>query len=286
MIALPFLILSAAIHLILGFGVSQLPPPGQPVNPQAIEVTVVDKNPSERRQTVRQALIPPSMLVSPSKDRARFQSEKEQWVKREMRSKNVGLTVNGNTDRSVAKNDSKSGKPQTKTKTESDDETGDLPRVPSKTLSDLGQDLLVTSRNSDELPDIAEGPITALNSERFIYYSFFSRVQDRIYPLWTRAFQDVLDRMPMSEQNRTVGKIWRTEVEIIIDSEGRFEKALVMRSSGLDSLDQAPVRAFREAAFFPNPPSGMVQADGKVHLKWGFTHVVDDGRAWARRSSP
>jgi protein TonB len=35
-------------------------------------------------------------------------------------------------------------------------------------------------------------------------------------------------------------------------------------------LDSAAVEAFRQAAPFPNPPKGMVEADGTIKIRWDF----------------
>ncbi|MNS84638.1 hypothetical protein D3C72_1184710 [compost metagenome] len=44
-----------------------------------------------------------------------------------------------------------------------------------------------------------------------------------------------------------------------------------MKESGVVAFDTSAVRAFQEAAVFPNPPQEMIQEDGFIHLKFSFT---------------
>jgi outer membrane biosynthesis protein TonB len=44
-----------------------------------------------------------------------------------------------------------------------------------------------------------------------------------------------------------------------------------MKESGVVPFDASAVRAFQEAAVFPNPPQEMIQEDGFIHLKFAFT---------------
>ncbi|MNL51778.1 Gram-negative bacterial tonB protein [compost metagenome] len=64
---------------------------------------------------------------------------------------------------------------------------------------------------------------------------------------------------------------WITNVEFLLDSDGNVKKALIMKESGVVAFDTSAVRAFQEAAVFPNPPQEMIQEDGFIHLKFSFT---------------
>jgi hypothetical protein len=48
-------------------------------------------------------------------------------------------------------------------------------------------------------------------------------------------------------------------------------KAMVMKESGVQIFDQAAIGAFTDVQIFPNPPKDLVQEDGYIHLKYGFT---------------
>ena len=44
-----------------------------------------------------------------------------------------------------------------------------------------------------------------------------------------------------------------------------------MKESGIPHFDAAAVNAFLDARIFPNPPQEMIQEDGLIHIKFGFT---------------
>jgi protein TonB len=44
----------------------------------------------------------------------------------------------------------------------------------------------------------------------------------------------------------------------------------VVGESGVKDLDDAAVEAFRAAEPFPNPPKGIVDADGTIKINWDF----------------
>jgi protein TonB len=61
-----------------------------------------------------------------------------------------------------------------------------------------------------------------------------------------------------------------TKLAIILNKNGEISKISIIRNSGYLDLDEAAIKAFERASPFPNPPSGMVEKDGTVHLTWSF----------------
>ena len=61
-----------------------------------------------------------------------------------------------------------------------------------------------------------------------------------------------------------------TRVIIILDDRGTLIRVQVVGRSGVTDLDDAAVEAFRAAAPFPNPPKGIVEADGTIKIRWDF----------------
>ena len=43
-----------------------------------------------------------------------------------------------------------------------------------------------------------------------------------------------------------------------------------MKSSGVDFLDDKAQEAFKRCQQFPNPPNGLIDADGQIHFNFGF----------------
>ncbi len=287
MTAWRFLFLSLLLHFIIWFGLlNRLSNPFLNEN-KSIEVTIVDPSRSKsHQQIVRQSLIPQNKLVPPSKEKAKFLSERDQNVARQTKARVSGLTHNGNSDKLVSSNKElvkllpRQNKPvSTQEGVGTGGPHGEI------NLSKIARNLLVTSSSGEYLPDVADGPITALNSERFVYYSFFSRIEERIRPLWEKYFFDAMNRMNLSQQTHVAGHQWTTVIDVVTDAKGLYLKTIIEQSSSVDALDQTPIKAFQEAAFFPNPPQGLIQKDGKIHLKWSFTHIIGNDRNWARRST-
>ncbi len=118
--------------------------------------------------------------------------------------------------------------------------------------------------------DIRFGQMTALNTDRFTYYSFYSRAEELIRPHWETQVRSVLYTYERTSAV-TGDELWLTRLEIILDKEGRFLKGVVDQRSGLDGLDLSPILAFRAAGQIPHPPPELVAADGRIHLNYEFT---------------
>ena len=78
--------------------------------------------------------------------------------------------------------------------------------------------------------------------------------------------------IPFYRQGRTIAsaKDRVTQVLVTLNPEGELVKVEVLTQSGVMDLDSAAVEAFRQAAPFPNPPKGMVEADGTIKIRWDF----------------
>jgi TonB family protein len=129
-------------------------------------------------------------------------------------------------------------------------------------ISTLGQDLP---------NDIKIGSFTALNTDRHLFYSFYARMEEAIRNRWESYVRAALYEFQAGAPKVAAKDRWVTRLEVILDSKGNFEKAMMSEGSGVRSFDAAPVQAFREAAKFPNPPPEMVKEDGKIHIFYAFT---------------
>jgi TonB family protein len=285
MTAWRFLFLSLAVHLLIWFIMLNKPNFKFPNQDKSVEVTLVEK-PKHPSQIVRQTDIPLDMLKpEPPKD-PKYLSEKDQNVKKETKAQNSGITRNGN---------SNINEPDTKEKPRKGG--GGTPHVVDG--SDLGKfapnpmngppgpsipnrpSPHRMSSNGEYLPDVANGPITALNSERFIYYSFFARNEERLRPIWERNVENAMQRLPASVQKSMIGKSWNTSLEVLLDGEGHYIDTIIHQSCGVHEIDMAAVNAFVEAKFFPNPPKEMIKADQRIHLDYMFNVQWGSG-GWGR----
>ncbi|HPI39326.1 MAG TPA: energy transducer TonB [Pseudobdellovibrionaceae bacterium] len=119
--------------------------------------------------------------------------------------------------------------------------------------------------------DIPLGNLTVLNTDQYVYYSFYSRVDDLVYDRWQQKVQGLQFRLPIQVLKSTPEKGWTTQAEFLISPEGRLLKSMILKPSGVRELDMAAVSSFVETGIFPNPPIGMIQEDGLVHVNLSFT---------------
>ena len=127
----------------------------------------------------------------------------------------------------------------------------------------------------EALPDdIKFGEFTALNTDRNLFYSFYARMEEVIRPPWVRYARAAIYSYQTGARKLTGRETWLTNVEIILDKNGNYVRAVIHQGSGVTALDEAPVEAFRSAKQFPHPPAEMVKGDGFIHIYCQFTVAV------------
>lgn len=184
---------------------------------------------------------------------AAFFSDKTQRVQKQTRTQNLGYLQNKN---SAPRNNS----PQPVDKGEG----LEFNRALQNSLREHKE-----SQFHVQLPqDINLADVTNLNTDAHIFGSFYNRVTEMFYIRWTQNLEIIWSRLSLETKKDLAGRAWRTELEIVLDSEGHVINAMVMKLSGFPPFDQAGTLAFRQAAFFPNPPQEKVEPDGKIRLKY------------------
>lgn len=123
---------------------------------------------------------------------------------------------------------------------------------------------------SEYIPGVQQGEFTALNTDQFTYYSFFARINEQIRNRWVAGIRNYVGSLSQSDQEKLAKGDRQTVVEIILTSDGEYHSSVLQHSSGDRTLDQTTVDAFRAAAPFLNPPRGMVEEDGFIHLRYAF----------------
>jgi TonB family protein len=257
--------ISLAFHLVLFLIISLIPPAWTQHQPAEVtEIEIVNKpfNEKNTQQIVRQPVVPEKMKLHDEAD-ARFLSEQRQRVLLETKARKTGLTQNSDPNRPRPPEPEK--KPPQQTAKLEGYEPIRLPR-PNEILNEG------SSTVGEALPnDIALGSFTALNTDRFQFYSFYSRVEELVRFRWetqVRTAVDAFDRKYV--MNHIGNRNWITQIEFLITPDGHLKGALLMKESGIKSFDEAAAWAFRDARFFPNPPKEMIEADGMIHLKYSF----------------
>lgn len=256
------LLISLSVHLLLSWLLMQVPQSWtrpSSVKTSQVKVQLIDKPASkDERQVVRDTSIPEAQK-SLDDALARFLSAKRQRVVLETQAKNSGMTKN--------RSEYKFETPPKKTAQSGKDITGYKPVDFSKALQDKGE-----STVGEALPtDLAVGSFTALNTDQYQFYSFYSRVEELVRFRWETRVRDALE---IFDRRRLLDRLgnrnWVTQAVFVLDKHGKLQKVLVMKESGITSFDQAAIGAFQEVMLFPNPPDEMVEDDGLIRLKYSF----------------
>jgi len=133
-----------------------------------------------------------------------------------------------------------------------------------------GGDGLDLSRTSDHLKEVETGAQTVLSTREFIYYSYFKRIKGQIQQYWEPSIKGKMRKIMHSGRNIASTADRTTKLLIILNEKGTLVGVKVLSESGLEDLDDAAIEAFRAAAPFPNPPTGIVESDGTIKIRWDF----------------
>ncbi len=126
------------------------------------------------------------------------------------------------------------------------------------------------SRTRDYLPGKEAGLETLLSTKEFVYYTYYNRIRNQLSQYWEPKIKQKI--LALFKQGRRIASTEDriTKVLITLDSKGVLIKVQVLGASGVQDLDEVAVEAFKAAAPFPNPPKGIIEADGTVKIQWDF----------------
>lgn len=129
---------------------------------------------------------------------------------------------------------------------------------------------IAMGRSNDFLEDIPLGDFTQLNTQEFEFYGFYHRIRQKLEQYWGNNLQEEADKIFKQGRSIASDNNLITSLTIKLDSTGKIVNILMNSTSGLKELDDAAVKSFNQAGPFPNPPKGMLKADGKAVIEWGF----------------
>lgn len=167
---------------------------------------------------------------------------------------------------------------KTKSNKASDSEEKDIhiPQLPALGAKGQSQDTLSRSvviggnTQDDWIPGVKEGSFTALNTDQFTYYSFFSRVKDAIRFRWVQRVRN-FSQQASPQEIMTLARIPSpTKLEIVLSKKGDILKIETLQTSGSAELDAAAVNAFWAASPLNNPPAEMAEDDGLIRIHYAF----------------
>jgi protein TonB len=288
-----FLILSLFLHasfflFLVVQHLRPLPPPASEVvevsyEPPATPIPPTSKDKTDKRSKPR---VLPKQVVEQSEHRindektdTRFLSRFDQTVIKQTRSKDSGA-FNNTPDIANARSGALDGqKAKSKVTKSPDTNKGELPK-----LSDLRPQFSLTptatpedvpnpghpSQTDDYLKDVNVGAQTLLSTKEFVFYSYYQRIKDQLRQNWEPTVREKVKIL--YRKGRTIASSHDrvTQVMITLDPRGVLERVDVLNESGVKDLDDAAIEAFRKSAPFPNPPKGIVDPDGHIHIRWDF----------------
>ncbi|MBI4042804.1 MAG: energy transducer TonB [Deltaproteobacteria bacterium] len=214
----------------------------------------------------------------PPKD-ARYLSKHDRQVEKETKAPLTGKPEN----RKFAPPQPQTRVPQPKepSQTPSPSAKKPLPSLADLTLPSLNKPTPAKERTpsttDDYLPEVETGKETLLNSREFVFYSYYERIKSRLRMFWTPSLRNEVNRLYAKGVALESGD-YMTAVHVTLDRNGEILDVDLLQSSGYRELDHVAIDAFKKAAPFPNPPRGMIDADGRVRLRWNF--ILQHNKGW------
>ncbi len=117
---------------------------------------------------------------------------------------------------------------------------------------------------------VAVGAETLLNTDEYIYASFFNRLKEEVAPRWEPLIQMALDA-----KRKVSPGLYRTVVVTYLDTEGEVKDVKVTKSSGFGPFDEAATTSIWQLLRIKNPPHGLREKDGSYRVQLAF--VVNYG---------
>jgi hypothetical protein len=270
-----FLIASLIVHFLFVAVLLRLETPDFSTE-KTIEVTILDEAPekSERQTFVTDPNLQPlKNALEDLKKKADFLSKETRRVEKQMVARNTGRTQNSmgqarnaqNAEQETARQQSPFPKPNEMT-----DMQGTAPAFGQQRVAE--RVVLSDSTIAEHVPDVKQGGFTSLNTDQFMYYTFYARINEQIRNRWVMNLQNFAAGVGPIEINRLSGREQVTELEVLLDKDGNYLKTIFHRNSENPNLDAAAAVAIQNASPFLNPPSEIVAEDGKIHLYYQF-HV-------------
>lgn len=226
-----------------------------------------------KQSIVKEALAPEKLKAPEDETLARFLSKEKQRVRQEVKAAITGSTANRTNSAPAAP--TPPAPPQARKDSAKNNEPGDdgFKNVDiSKDLQEMNRFGEGFSTVGENLPnDIRIGSFTALNTDRYLYYTFYARIEELIRYRWETRVQHAINNFDRPTLAALSNRNWTTQVEFLLDSKGELKKALLMKESGVKAFDASAINAFQDARIFPNPPQEMIQEDGFIHIKFSFT---------------
>ncbi len=256
-VLLPLLAVSLVLHLMFLWSLTLVPKYYIEPSKENIEFEIKHKDIPD---TVTHVDVPDNQKIKELKDEVRFLSETAERVLLETKARETGLTKNRQNFRPVLKPEPKPIAPKTPGE-------GSTPSATIDHQQDYG-----FSTISEALPnDLAEGSMTALNTNQSQYYSFNQRLKERTATAWYANLEKVITPALGDYLNKnSLNHNFITYVELWINKDGIFHSTHLLKRSGYNRFDDAAEKAFHDVQVFPRPPKEWIQDDGLIRIPYSF----------------
>jgi protein TonB len=279
---------SIVVHILIIVLLMFLPKPEIVVKERPTEITILDQGTSKNQKSfVADVSIPDKLLMDDLKKNAHYLSKVTRRVKEETRARHLGKTQNqpmeiptlqpqqpSNLGQHSAGNAKPGGKSAPQEIVSSLKGLQPKPHQANGSRGSeegLGRSLVLgPSSLGEHIPGVKDGSFTALNTDQFTYYTFFQRINEQLRPRWVNFVKNFIDTQSPTHLAQLARFELITQVEIVLSPDGQYQKGFIHRSSGDHTLDMTSIDAFQGATPFLNPPRGLVEDDGFIHLHYAL----------------
>ncbi len=254
------IVVSLLLHLCFVLGLDWLP--SSDFSQKRTEIIEVDFTPRTEIQRKKHQIVDQSDLekikrhIKNAKKKVQFLSKNNQRVKVQTTARRTGSRTRN-----------KSRKLSKKVQTSKISKYGT--QAASKSLL-MGRSFTGFSTSADYIPHVKLAAATALNTDQFVYYTYYERLGRKLKPRWIQRVRSWISRRSLRDVSAARQKTRYTGIEVLLSKEGYVKKIILTKSSGLKNLDQVAIEAFKASSPILNPPKGLVQDDGLIHIHYGF----------------
>jgi outer membrane biosynthesis protein TonB len=128
---------------------------------------------------------------------------------------------------------------------------------------------MYSSSDGNYLPDVADGPVTQLNTQIFQvggddgffsrdtqFYSYFQRIRRSLELVWNP--NSALRQAYLSGEKMTFNRVVTT-LGVTLNADGSLKSIHEQQSSGIRLLDEEAKQAIRATVPYNNPPKGLIE---------------------------
>jgi len=150
-----------------------------------------------------------------------------------------------------------------------------LPKPGTKPEDDYARDTAEKSSveaqvRGEYVKGFKAGEQTLLNTREYVFYGYFQRIRERLDRAWDQSLRTKLTQYFYKGRQLAAESDYTTKLLVTLDDDGQVIRVQLVGQSGTRDLDDAAIRAFNDAGPFPNPPKGLVDAEGQIQVRWDF----------------